>query len=160
MQEDELMYTRLGFPLLPVPTYFPHSHKLEQSNVCHIEDSACSEARKVKNEMLVIMDEQQENQDQHDVSNASFQSSFSRMCSFKLNDMGYGSNRISPITFDGDAFQTPNNKRVDGKYLPGPYIKILLKRTQYQSVVLDIQLCVNYIFDIGNSFLHVYPQKF
>ena len=29
---------------------------------------------------------------------------------FKLNDMGYGLNRISPITFDEDAFQTPNNE--------------------------------------------------
>ena len=28
----------------------------------------------------------------------------------KLNDIGYGFNRISPITFDEDAFQTPNNR--------------------------------------------------
>ena len=37
-------------------------------------------------------------------------SSFSRFCSFKLNNMGYGLNRISPITFDGDAFQNPDNR--------------------------------------------------
>ena len=93
-----------------MPTCFPHRHKLEQSDVCHIGDAAFAEARKVENEMLVIMDEKQENQDQHDISNASFQSSFSRLCSYKLNDMGYHLNRISPITFDGDVFQTPNNR--------------------------------------------------
>ena len=60
--------------------------------------------------MLVIMDELQENQPQDDVSNASFCSSFSRICSDELNDMGYGLNRISPITFEGGAFQIPNNR--------------------------------------------------
>ena len=64
---------------------------------------------RVESEMLVIMDELQENQEQHDVSNASFHSSFSRIQSDELNDMGYGLSRISPITFEGDAFQTPNN---------------------------------------------------
>ena len=60
--------------------------------------------------MLVIMDELQENQIQHDVSNIIFCSSFSRIRSDELNDMGYGLNRISPITLEGDAFQTPKNK--------------------------------------------------
>ena len=60
--------------------------------------------------MLVIMDELQENQEQHDISNVRFCNSFSRICSDELNNMGYGLNRISPITFKGDAFQTPNNQ--------------------------------------------------
>ena len=46
----------------------------------------------------------------HDLSNASMHSSFSRLCSFEINDMGYGLNRISPITFDENAFQTPDNR--------------------------------------------------
>ena len=37
-------------------------------------------------------------------------SSFSRLCFFEHNDMEYGLNRISPITFDEDAFQTPANR--------------------------------------------------
>ena len=60
--------------------------------------------------MLVIMDELWENQEQDEVSNVSFHSSFSRIHSDELNNMGYGLNRISPITFEGDVFQTPNNR--------------------------------------------------
>ena len=44
----------------------------------------------------------------------SFHSSFSRIRSEELNDMGYGLSKISPITFDGDAFQTPSNRAQDG----------------------------------------------
>ena len=43
-------------------------------------------------------------------------SSFSRLHSFELNDMGYGLNRISPITFDEDAFQMLDN-RTQGRAL-------------------------------------------
>ena len=46
----------------------------------------------------------------HDLSNTSFHSSSSRFNAFELNDMGYGLNKISPITFDENAFQTPNNR--------------------------------------------------
>ena len=60
--------------------------------------------------MLIIMGEDQENNEQHDVANASFCSSFSRIRSNELNDMGYGLSRISPITFEGDVFQTLKNK--------------------------------------------------
>ena len=35
---------------------------------------------------------------------------FSRIRSEELNDMGYGLSKISPITFDGDAFQTLSNR--------------------------------------------------
>ena len=43
----------------------------------------------------------------------SFCSSFSRIRSEELNDMGYYLSRISPITFNDDAFQTPNNRAKD-----------------------------------------------
>ena len=109
LQEDKLMHTKLGFPLVPVPSYFPNIHELECSDVRKIEDTAFAEARRAESEMLVIMDELQENQEQHDISNASFHSSFSRIWSDELNDMGYGLSRISPINFEGDVFQTPNN---------------------------------------------------
>ena len=66
--------------------------------------------------MLVIMDELQENQEQHDVSNTSFHSSFSRIRSDELNDMGYGLSGISPITFEGDVFQTLKNQTQDTAY--------------------------------------------
>ena len=65
------MCTKLGFPLVPMPSYFPCMHELEQSNIKRIEDTAFVEAKRVEREMLVIMDELQENQEQHDVSNAS-----------------------------------------------------------------------------------------
>ena len=103
------MQTKLGFPLVPVPSYPPNMHELECSDVRKIEGTAFQEAWRVESEMLVIMDKLQENQEQHDVFNTSFHSSFSRIWSDELNDMGYGLNRISPITFEGDVFQTPNN---------------------------------------------------
>ena len=109
LQKDQLMHTHCRFPLVPVPTYLPNSYEVGQSDVCHIKDAVYSETREVEHEKLVIMEEQQ-NKNQHDLSNASMHSSFSRLHSFKLNDMGYSLNRISPITFGGDAFQTPNNR--------------------------------------------------
>ena len=63
--------------------------------------------------MLVIMNELQENQEQHDISNVSFHSSFSRIRSDELNDMGYGLSRISPIILEGDVFQTLKSKTQD-----------------------------------------------
>ena len=63
--------------------------------------------------MLVIMDELQENQNQHDVSNINFHSLFFRIRSDELNDIGYRLSRISPITLERDAFQTPKNKTQD-----------------------------------------------
>ena len=113
LQEDQLMHTKLGFPLVLVPSYLPNMHELECSDVRKIEDTAFAEARRVESEMLVIMDELQENQEQHDASNASFHGSFSRIRSDELNDMGYGLSRTSPITFEGDVFQTPNNQTQD-----------------------------------------------
>ena len=103
------MHTRCSFPLVPVPTYLSTSYKLGQGEVCHIEDAVYSEASEVEREMLIIMEENQEDSP-HDLFNAGMHSSFSRLHSFELNDIGYGLNRISPITFDEDALQTPDNR--------------------------------------------------
>ena len=62
--------------------------------------------------MVVIMQEHQEKE--QNISHNSFHSSFSRIRSEELNDMGYGLSKISPITFDGDAFQMPSNRAQDG----------------------------------------------
>ena len=42
LQEDQLMHTRCGFPLVPILTYLPTSYELGQSEVCHIEDAVYS----------------------------------------------------------------------------------------------------------------------
>ena len=120
LQEDQLMHTKLGFPLVPVPACLPNMHELEYSNVRYIEDTAFTEVRRVESGMLVIMDELQENQEQHDVSNVCFHSSFSRIRSDELNDMGYGLSRISPISLEGDVFQTPNIKTQDTALISTP----------------------------------------
>ena len=109
LQEDQLMRTKLRFPLVPVLIYVPSTPEMELSTVRQIEETARADTKCIEGEMQVIMNEHQENQ-KHDVANASFSSSFSRIRSDKLNDMGYGLSRISPITFEGDIFQTPKNK--------------------------------------------------
>ena len=119
LQEDQLTCTKLGFPLVPVPSYLPNMHGLECRDVRNIKNTAFTEVRWVESEMLVIMDELQENQNQH-VSNISFHSLFSRIRSDELNDMGYGMSRISPITLEGDAFQTPKNKTQDTALMSTP----------------------------------------
>ena len=43
--------------------------------------------------------------------------SFSRLRSFKLNDMGFSLNKISPITFDVENPQTPADRGVKGRAL-------------------------------------------
>ena len=112
LQEDQLMCTKQGFPLVPAPSYLPNMYELGHSDVRQIDDRASTEIRRVENEMLVIMQDHQE-REQQDVSHNSFCSSFSRIRSEELNDMGYCLSRISPITFDDDAFQMPNNKASD-----------------------------------------------
>ena len=71
-----------------------------------------TKVRRVENEMMVIMKEHQE-KEQQNVSHNSFHGSFYRIRSEELNDMGYGLSRISPITFDDDAFQMPSNRAKD-----------------------------------------------
>ena len=105
LQEDQLKHTMQGFPLVPAPSYLPNMYKLRHSDVRQIDGRASTEVRRVENEMIVIMQEHQE-REQCDVSHNNFQSSFSRIKSEELNDMWYGFSRISPITFDDDAFWT------------------------------------------------------
>ena len=87
LQEDQLMHTKQGFPLVPAPSYLPNMYELEHSDVRQIDDRASTEIRRVENEMLVIMQEHQE-WEQQDVSHNSFHSSFSRIRSEELNNMG------------------------------------------------------------------------
>ena len=112
LQEDQLKHTKLGFPLVPVPSYFPNMYELGCSGVRQIDSRASTKVRRVENEMMVIMQEHQK-REQHDVSHNSFHSSFSRIRSEELNDMGYGLSRISPITFDNAAFQMLSNRAKD-----------------------------------------------
>ena len=58
------------------------------------------------------MQEHQE-KEQQNVSHNSFHSSFSRIRSEELNDMGYDLSKIRPITFDDDPFQTLSNRTKD-----------------------------------------------
>ena len=112
LQEDQLMCTKQGFPLVPAPSYLPNMYELGHSDVRQIDGRASTEVRRVENEMMVIMQEHQE-REQHNVSHNSFHSSFSRIRSEELNNMGYGLSRISPITFDDDAFQMLSNRAKD-----------------------------------------------
>ena len=84
-------------------------YKLEHSNVRKIDDTASVKVRRVENKMKVIMEEHQE-KEQQSTSHNSFHSSFSRIRSEELNDIGYVLSTISPITFDGDALQRPSNR--------------------------------------------------
>ena len=45
LQEDQLMHTKLGFSLVPVPSYLQNMHELEHSDVRKIEDTAFAEVR-------------------------------------------------------------------------------------------------------------------
>ena len=81
-------------------------YELEHSNIRKIDDTASAEVRRVENEMMVIMEKHQE-KEQQNISHNSFWSSFSRIRSEELNDIGYGLSKISPITFDGDCLPNP-----------------------------------------------------
>ena len=43
LQEDQLMCTRLGFSLVPVPSYLPNMYELEHSNIRKIDETASAE---------------------------------------------------------------------------------------------------------------------
>ena len=60
LQEDQLMHMKLGFPLVPAPSYLPNMYELGHSDVRKINDTASTEVRRVENEMMVIMEEHQE----------------------------------------------------------------------------------------------------
>ena len=112
LQEDQLIHTKQGFLLVLVLSYLPNMYELGHSDVRQIDDRASTEVRRVENKMMVIMQEHQE-KEQQNVSHNSFHRSFSRIRSEELNNMGYGLSRISPITFNDDAFQMPSNRTKD-----------------------------------------------
>ena len=101
LQEDQLMCTKAGFSLVPVPGYLPNSNHLEQRNADQISQTACHEVNTITREMQVIM--QGDNKHPH----ANKTGSFSHLRSFELNDMGFSLSKISPITFNVDNPQTP-----------------------------------------------------
>ena len=101
LQEDQLMCTKAGFSLVPVPGYLPSSNDLEQTNTDQIIQTANEEVTSTNKEMQVIM----QGDNKHPHINKS--GSFSRLRSFELNDMGFSLNKISPITFDVENPQTP-----------------------------------------------------
>ena len=76
------MCTKAGFLLVPVPGYLPSSNDLEQTNADQIIQTANEEVTSTKKEMQVIM----QGGNKHPHINQS--GSFSRLRSFKLNDMG------------------------------------------------------------------------
>ena len=90
LQEDQLMHTKAGFSLVPVPGYLPNSNDLDQKNADQITQKACDEVNLITREMQVIM----QGDNKHPHINKS--GSFSRLRSFELNDMGFSLNKISP----------------------------------------------------------------
>ena len=111
LQEDQLMHTLAGFSLVPVPGYLPNSNDLEQTNADQIIPIANEEVISISKEMQVIM----QGDNKHPHINKS--GSFSRLSSFKLNDMGFSLNKISPITFDVENPQTPGDHGIKSRAL-------------------------------------------
>ena len=109
LQEDQLMCTKAGFSLVPVPGYLPNSNDLDQKNADQITQTACDEVNSITREMQVIM----QGDNKHPHINKS--GSFSRLRSFEQNDMGFSLNKISPITFDIENPQTPADHGIKGR---------------------------------------------
>ena len=103
------MCTKAGILLVPVPGYLPSSNDLEQTNADQIIQTANEEVTSTNKEMQVIM----QGDNKHPHINKS--GSFSRLRSFKLNDMGFSLNKISPITFDVKNPQTPADHGIKGR---------------------------------------------
>ena len=72
---------------------------------------ANEEVTSTNKEMQVIM----QSDNKHPHINKS--GSFSRLRSFKLNDMGFSLNKISPITFNVENPQTPADHGIKGRAL-------------------------------------------
>ena len=104
LQEDQLMCTKAGFSLVPVPGYLPNGNDLEQKNADQIIQTANDEVNSISKEMQVIM----QGDNKHPHINKS--GSVSQLRSFELNDMGFSLNKISPITFDVENPQTPADR--------------------------------------------------
>ena len=109
LQEDQLMHTKAGFSQVPVPGYLPSSYDLEQTDADQIIQMANEEVASTNKEMQVIM----QGDNKHPHINKS--GSFSRLRSFKLNDMGFSLNKISPITFNVKNPQTPADHGTKGR---------------------------------------------
>ena len=62
-QEDQLMRTKLWFPLVPAPMYMPSMHEMENDALRKIKDTAWDETKRIEKEMLIIMSEDQKNVD-------------------------------------------------------------------------------------------------
>ena len=105
------MLTKAGFSQVPVPGYLPGSHDLEQTDADQIIQMVNEEVALTNKEMQVIM----QSDNKHPHINKS--GSFSRLRSFKVNDMGFSLNRISPITFNVENPQTPANCGIKGRAL-------------------------------------------
>ena len=105
------MCTKAGFSLVPVPGYLPSSNDLEQTNTDQIIQTVNEEVTSTNKEMQVIM----QGDNKHPHINKS--GSFSRLRSFKLNDMGFSLNKISPITFNVKNPQTPADCGIKGRAL-------------------------------------------
>ena len=111
LQEDQLMCTKAGFAQVPVPGYFPSSYEIELTDADQIIQMANEEVALTDKEMQVIM----QSDNKHPHINKS--GSFSRLRSFKLNDMGFSLNRISPIKFNVENPQTPVKHGTKGRAL-------------------------------------------
>ena len=109
LQEDQLMHTKAGFPQVPVPGYLPSSNDLKQTDADQIIQTVNEEVTLTNKEMQVIM----QGDNKHPHINKS--GSFSRLRSFKLNNMGFSLNKISPITFDVKNPQTPADHGIKGR---------------------------------------------
>ena len=109
LQEDQLMHTKAGFSQVPVPGYLPSSYDLEQTDADQILQMANEEVASTNKEMQVIM----QGDNKHPHINKS--GSFSRLRSFKLNDMGFNLNKKSPITFDVENPQTSVDHGTKGR---------------------------------------------
>ena len=103
------MHTKAGFLLVPVPGYLPSGSDLEQTNTDQIIQTANEEVTLTKREMQEIM--QGDNKHPH----INKPGSFSRLRSFKLNDMGFSLNKISPITLNVENPQTPADCGIKGR---------------------------------------------
>ena len=55
LQEDQLMYTKAGFSLVPVPGYLPSSNDLEQTDTDQIIQTVNEKVTSTNKEMQVIM---------------------------------------------------------------------------------------------------------
>ena len=109
LQEDQLMHTKAGFSQVPILGYLPSSNDLEGTDTDQIIQMANEEVTSSIKELQVIM--QGDNKHPH-ISNSG---SFSRLRSFKLNDMGFGLNKISPISFNVKNQQTPVDHDTKGR---------------------------------------------